>query len=82
MTAHTRITENTLLFINVIITKKDNDINLATLLYQPTQILCINVENPERYWLKSRKCSLQRKIERNLIIYYIKRIMAGGIFKL
>jgi hypothetical protein len=48
MTAQTRITENTQSFINVIITNKDNDINQATLLDQPTQILCINVENPKK----------------------------------
>jgi hypothetical protein len=47
VTAQTRITENTQSFINAII-NKDNNINLATLLDHPTQILCINVENSKR----------------------------------
>jgi hypothetical protein len=48
VTAHTRITENTKSFINIIITNRDIAINLATLLDHPTIILCINVENPKR----------------------------------
>jgi hypothetical protein len=47
VTAQTRITENTQSFINVII-NKDKNINLATLLDHPTQILCINFGNPKK----------------------------------